>query len=74
MSHRCEICNSEILGRPVAAAPHLCLLCRLSADEVADILNEAGFSEDRSAYREFEQPNVLQLHAERWQRSSRATP
>jgi hypothetical protein len=74
MSHRCDICSSEILGRPIAAAPRLCLLCRLSAEEVADILNEAGVPNEIRASREFDQPNVLHLHAERRQGSSRATP
>jgi hypothetical protein len=73
MNHRCDICSSEILGRPIAAAPRLCLLCRLSAEEVAEILNEAGVPK-KTAAREFDQPNVLHLHAERRRGSSRATP
>ena len=74
MSHRCDICSSEILGRPATAAPRLCLLCRLSAEEVADILNEAGAPNENPGSREFDQPNVLNLHAERRQGSSRVTP
>jgi hypothetical protein len=31
--YRCEVCSSEILASAPASAPHVCLLCRLSAEE-----------------------------------------
>ena len=31
-SHRCDLCSSEILGTRPGSAPHICVLCRLSAE------------------------------------------
>jgi hypothetical protein len=33
VTHRCDLCSSEILGARRGSAPHICVLCRLSAEE-----------------------------------------
>jgi len=38
MKYRCDICHSEMLGRPSAGGPQLCLLCRLSAEEASELI------------------------------------
>ena len=77
MSYRCDICRSEILGRHAASGPRLCLMCRLSAEEVADIVDQAGASNEKhgvTVSHEYGPPNVVNLYSEWRQRSSRATP
>ncbi len=32
-TYRCDLCSSEILGARRGSAPHICVLCRLSAEE-----------------------------------------
>jgi hypothetical protein len=34
ITYRCDLCSSEILGARRGSAPHICVLCRLSAEEV----------------------------------------
>lgn len=33
ITYRCDLCSSEILGARRGSAPHICVLCRLSAEE-----------------------------------------
>ena len=40
ITYRCEICASEILASSRVPAPHVCVLCRLSADEALEALQE----------------------------------
>jgi hypothetical protein len=41
MKYLCDICHSEMLGRPAADGPVLCLLCRLSAEEASELVSES---------------------------------
>jgi hypothetical protein len=38
--HRCDVCSSEILARASLPAPHVCLLCQLSAEEALSTVEE----------------------------------
>jgi hypothetical protein len=39
-TYRCNVCSSEILASRPLPAPHVCLLCRLSAEEAVAAVEE----------------------------------
>jgi hypothetical protein len=39
-TYRCSVCSSEILASRPLPAPHVCLLCRLSAEEAVAVAEE----------------------------------
>jgi len=42
--YRCSVCSSDILASRPLPAPHVCLLCRLSAEEATTAVEEVARS------------------------------